>query len=110
MQSIKYVYEIASLQFVIISIILGKTFVLYVSNETPSRLLKRVTFSPIVTFKSNLSLSLFDLSFDPYILIHNLFISDKFLRIISIASSILPPTPSYSDPVSGSLSLHNFKK
>ena len=109
-QSMIYPYDITSLDETTISCIFGKTLDLYVSNDTPSRLDNLVIFSPIVTFKSNLSLSLLLFSLEPYILIHNLFISVKFLMMTSIASSIFPPSPSYSLPVSGSLSLHIFKK
>ena len=110
-QSMIYPYDITSLDETTISCIFGRTLDLYVSNDTPSRLDNLVMFSPIVTFRSNLSLSLLLFSLDPYILIHNLFISVKFLMMTSIASSMFPPpSPSYSLPVSGSLSLHIFKK
>ena len=61
--------------------------------------------SEMRVFKSTLSFSRLVLS-----LIHSLLISDRFLKRMSRASSILPPSPSYSEPVSGSLSFIVFRQ
>mmetsp|Transcript_82963 Transcript_82963/g.165621 ORF Transcript_82963/g.165621 Transcript_82963/m.165621 type:complete len:217 (-) Transcript_82963:517-1167(-) len=111
--SIRYCCAIASLQLTICSRTCGRTVFLYISTSTPSSLESWARFVPTRMRSSSRSFSLASRSFTgPWCCrrTHSLFISPKLASKKATASATVPPSPSYSEPVSGSFDLEAWAR